>query len=414
MTAEHAGIKLSRETVFSKTLFYILFTYFSCIMLIETANGLFIFKNIAVLSNLIAAGKLGISLLSLCFIAMYSRNLFLRVLLLIGLASLTIFTHQISAIDDDLRSINIIFKIFNNFFGIYFILFLIRLGDFGKSKIRTIILLNYAFLLLNIYLGALGIGFANYTSADDTAIGGTGFLYAGNEVGVSLLLGFAAMLLSYAKNLKIVSLIILSTIIAGLLVLSKATIIGVLLSTIVFLFYINKTATLVFVSTTVFLLISTLPLWINYFQLAINRWTYLLNSYGVEAFLLGGHKRVTYINSYLNFILNEPMYIFTGVGWIGEAENNFFDMIEAFGILGLIVFLGWCFSLAAGARHFSVTFKYSAANAAFKTIAFIGLLVLFISIIAGHSIQSSLIAPFIGTVCLVHYLFGIKKIGINK
>jgi hypothetical protein len=407
-------IRPTNRTGIFQLILSILFFYYVFLIAIETANGFFIYKNIGVLNNAVVGGKLLISLLSLLFLALTSKQIFIKFLVVIAAAFLLVFSHQLWAISDNLRSVNIIFKIFSNFFAIYFIYFLISRTKNGLKKITLIITVNYGFLVFNILLGSAGIGFANYTSSDETAIGGTGFLSAGNEVGVTLLLSFAAMLLCYASNRKVISITIICTIVAGLLVLSKATIIGVVLSTIVFLFYINKTSMVVFVSTSAFILTSTLPLWINYFQLAINRWTYLLNSYGVEAFLLGGHKRVTYIKGYLNFISNEPMYIFTGIGWIGEAENNFFDMVEAFGLLGLAVFLAWGVSLAAGARYFSTSFKYTNTNASFKTVAFVGLLVFVISIMAGHAIQSSLIGPFIGAVCLVHYLFGLKKIGIKN
>jgi hypothetical protein len=374
--------------------------YVFLLMFIETTNGVFLHKNINAINQLLSAGKLFITFLALYFLSIVSRREFTQVFVFLSVGFFVVFVHQLFGLDDDLRSLNIIFKITFCFLCFFLYKFLIAQTTNGVFLVELILKMNFFVLLSNIFLGAAGIGFANYTSADETAIGGTGFLYAGNEVGISLLLAFSSMLVVYSNNLQRLILLISITFISSLFVLSKVSLIGVTAAIFSFLYFSGKGRFLVGLCIFATSIVSTYPLWIGYFQLAINRWTFLLKSYGIEAFILGGHKRVEYIADYLQLIGEKPYLLFLGIGWVGEAENNFFDMVEGFGLLGLVVFLCWAYLLLKfwfnrplNTTHLELT--------SIKTAVVISTMSIVVVILAGHGIQSLLTVPFYGFIPLI-------------
>ena len=90
-----------KESKLFGIVFTVLFFYYCLLIPIETANGFFIYKNIDALNKMIVAGKLFISILSLAFLAITSRNVFLKFLVPIITAFLLVFIHQVSSSGDD-------------------------------------------------------------------------------------------------------------------------------------------------------------------------------------------------------------------------------------------------------------------------------------------------------------------------
>ena len=61
-------------------------------------------------------------------------------------------------------------------------------GYLTYGRILSIININTLILLLNQYTYFFGLGIPNYATGEDVAIGGRGFIEAGNEVGVTIIL----------------------------------------------------------------------------------------------------------------------------------------------------------------------------------------------------------------------------------
>ena len=401
-----ANIQISSKNIFKMNMsFWIVLAYLYVAIIVETVNGIAIHKNIGAISTLISGGKLIVVIYAISFILSISTKKAAKLIVSLAVLFLLVFVHQVFGLDEDLRTINVIFKIFNNLFYAFFAYWVLKSVDNGYRLIKQIVTVNYSVLVFNILIGAMGIGFSNYKAADDTAIGGTGYLPAGNEVGVALLLGYLAMLFFYRRDILKLSLILTLSLLAGFIVLSKSTIIGIMLISLVYLFQVSKLFTIALFTTGFFTILVNLNHLIGYFQLAINRWTYLIRSYGWEPFLLGGNKRVEYISLYLADLSAHPIILLSGVGWKGETENNFFDLIQAFGISGLLIFLAWVMILLMKpVNNLRYLPSDKSDRAIYRTSIFCGLLVLLILILAGHTVQSSLVAPFLaGYIVAVEY-----------
>ena len=249
-------------------------------------------------------------------------------------------------------------------------------------------------------LSYFGFGFVNYISGEGQEFGGTGYFYAGNEVGVALLIACGAMLIVFNRRFSIVMFTIATTLVSGVLVSSKASILGAAIMTLSFVYFYNLILFGFFAGGSVVIAISQLTKIIDYFELAINRWEHFIELNGWADFLLGGNKRVEYIATYLDYMYSKPFLLFIGAGWTGIAENNFFDILEAFGLFGLLLMLLWAkWLLLPLLKMFSYRGDRLSV-AAFRAGALSAALIFFVSIISGHTIQSSLIVPLLGIVCL--------------
>lgn len=257
------------------------------------------------------------------------------------------------------------------------------------TAISKIIYINSVVLLLNLYLSFFGIGFSNYSiSATDISIGGTGFFYAGNEVAGALLALYAIILFKFSNNIIASISYTFAFLIASFALMSKASILGVVGLFVIYLFIYKP------FSYTKITAIATIVLFVLYdfiletLSPALNRWTYFIGEYGALTYLTGGIKRWEMAGSIFTHIIDYPLLILTGSGWSGLAEQNFVDLLEGFGLVGILVFgiwIYWGVNVLQGLRNRSDQF-YS-FSAFFLLIA--------VAVLAGHIIQSAMIAPFI-------------------
>jgi hypothetical protein len=268
----------------------------------------------------------------------------------------------------------------------------------NHAALSKIIYINGGVLLLNLYLSFLGFGFSNYSiNAADISIGGTGFFYAGNEVGGALLALYAIILFKVRYNtIKAMSLTF-AFFIASFALMSKAAILGIAILFVIYLFaykpigYFKITAVLaavLFVSYD-FILETISP--------AVNRWSYLIGEYGALTYLTGGSKRWEMAGSIFTRIAEYPFLLFTGNGWSGLAEQNFVDLLEGFGFVGVLVFVIWIYW---GANVFQ-KLQYR-ADKFYCFLAFF--LLITVAVLAGHIIQSAMIAPFIAILANINFV----------
>lgn len=267
-----------------------------------------------------------------------------------------------------------------------------------NTVISKIIYINSVVLLLNLYLSFLGFGFSNYNiNAADISIGGTGFFYAGNEVGGALLALYAIVLFKARHKAIAAVSYTFAFFIGSLALMSKAPILGIAILFIIYLFaykpigYLKLTA------------IATVALFVLYdFVLetispAVNRWAYLIGEYGALTYLTGGSKRWEMAGSIFARIAEYPLLIITGSGWSGFAEQNFVDLLEGFGFVGVLVFVIWIYW---GVNVFQ-KLQYK-ADKFYSFLAFF--LLLTVAVLAGHIIQSAMIAPFIAILANINFV----------
>lgn len=379
---------------------WLLFSFYSVAILLETLNGVTLYREAAIANSAFIALKLLVGLLSVVFLLFTSRFFSALFFAVSALFVVSASFELVSSREYGLRSLPIFFKIFQSLFSVYFFTYILRLGRGWFRRLRLATLFNYMVLVLNPALSLGGLGFANYESGRGESFGGTGFLYAGNEVGAALLLATMAMLLMWGTSLLRVMSIFFCSLAAGVLVLSKASIGGVSIAAAIFsILYspLGGVCALVFASLCFFLFIDSVR---SYFELAINRWTYLIDNFGIEKFLLGGQKRVDYIALYMEEVEQDSLVLVFGKGWTGIPENNLFDLTEAFGLSGILVFGIWSYVLCRPLKLVTRAYRTRIDSSVVRTVAAMGICVLIISVLAGHVIQSSLVCPFLACICL--------------
>lgn len=366
-----------------------LYLYLVILIPVELINGFFLFHGIGFGSNLISLIKLFMVLVGISFVLLTSKEVSKYLLIsILTFFSLVIFQTFFGLFE--IRTMFIFAKLIFNAIAIYFFYYCIAVSH-EYRKIYNVVLFNSLFLILNLMLSYFGLGFDNYKSGDGEGFGGTGYLYAGNEVGAALLASLASLLLIIRTNIKLVIFILLYFI-SGLLISSKASLLGIFSAIFIISYHYNR---LLFILTLTSFFILSPVLWSlfsNKFELALNRWLFLIDNYGIEYFILGGAKRVDYIvNTIMINFQNNPIQLIIGSGWSGEAENNFFDLFEAFGFFGIVIFVFWSFVILRGVGTMIVRSSSSKVRSSYM----IGIMILFLSLIAGHVLQSSLIAPFL-------------------
>jgi O-antigen ligase len=120
--------------------------------------------------------------------------------------------------------------------------------------------------------------------------------------------------------------------------------------------------------------------------------------------VLGGAKRLGFISDYLDSLIESPLLLLYGEGWVGETENNVFDLLEAFGVWGLAFYLIW--AIWAANLYLSLRDKRHHSE---KSIVLVGILLLiFISAFAGHILQSAMLAPFIAMLACMPYVLEMR------
>ena len=278
-----------------------------------------------------------------------------------------------------------------------------------------IVAFNLAVLLANIVLGFFGVGFKQYHGA----VGGTGFLYAGNEVsGMLLLLSAIGLQRLYARHpgFYLPALVIL--LVVGVLKATKVSMLGIALTgcVIPLIYELPRlrrprpalVGALVGGVALIAVAVLVLP---SVFEAAgyLDRWRYWWVAHGGDPvrFLLS--SRDLYLARAIDMIRVDGTWVHGLVGWgVGgytEAMARFsvktnwpeMDLVDVFLIFGGI---GW-FALWAvhlGAVAAGVRRLMTAPSAARAVMLWTAVLVLGIGAIAGHVLMSGMCGIFLGLV----------------
>ena len=279
----------------------------------------------------------------------------------------------------------------------------IAAGELGPRRLAMIVSVNVAVLLGNLYLTFFGLGFSQYGVTEDGLFkGGAGFFYAGNDTGGAMI---ALLSLSLALTLRrsaAAYLLIAVAFIAGAIgLLSKTALAGTILILGVALLLTRPQLGFATVAVVTIGLLALFELYWPYIELAVGRWRYLAGEFGVLTYAIGGAKRIGYIAEYLQTVAADPLLLLVGTGWTGFAENNVFDLLEAFGIWGLVfyaIWMLWAVNLRRAVRRLRPHREFVVALAGM-------VLLLGVSATAGHILQSAMLAPFVALLaCLPRIL----------
>lgn len=401
--AEHSATRWIGNIIY----FYVLF-----FMLLETINGVAIYKNIYYLQSFFVAIKIIFFILfflhfllekkansAIAFVitAILLVLLFLQETIYSGYSKPSVAGAGAGAGDSTgaFRTVQITIKIALNFLSVFYFKVLYKKGAF--NRIRNVCYANSVVLFVNLILSFAGVGFGNYSRGDDQTFGGTGFFYAGNEVSAALILATCSLILISGHRKYLPYILLGLSLLGSAAILSRTAMFGALIVSAAYIFFRSKkifSLAAIAVLGALYVFMSALS---KYFEYVINRWDYFVGQTGLVTFLFGGQKRISESARVMDSAFSDPVALLIGTGWTGLSENNFFDLVEMFGFFGLVIFVFWCRILLKDTLRWSLIKRQLGTNSAsYKTSVITSALIVFISILAGHVVQSSLILPFLG------------------
>lgn len=260
--------------------------------------------------------------------------------------------------------------------------------------LRSYTILNTSFYLIsiNILLGLIGIGFNTYP---DEGIGYKGFFFAGNEIGGLFAVLIPFKLYNTYKQSNIYAYLLSCAFCALLAILLGTK--SVILVTIITCFMIpwiygNSIRKLRIVVILILICLITLPMIINLISSQdidlLVRMTYSYNKGGVSSLLLSSRDEFWILKREEFFNSNIWSQLF-GLGGNRTVEMDQFDALLNYGYVGLIlIYLFYSFM-------FIKSWNQLNNNTYTKVINLSNIMLLGMSIIAGHILFSSMAGMYI-------------------
>lgn len=285
-------------------------------------------------------------------------------------------------------------------------------GGRNTKNLFIVLLLALGVYLLNISLGAMGIGTSQYTS-----FGFKGFIISGNELSAAIFAYLSLLLLLLVENRTLQKktkmlfglLGILLTFLISLLLATKTLLLGIMLCAVYFLYAMQGfdiRGVLEFVKKQRVVIILVISL-IGIFSLSTPniskvfiRTVSIGQRDGVLNAILGNRNRyvVQYVEVWKR--LRAPAKVL-GIGVQPAAsykmmEIDLLDLIFFFGLGGVVYFGLWVARIFYGIRvtHKTPTTRY---------FIFVNVVLLLISIFAGHVVYSTIVAVPLGILWALYY-----------
>ena len=311
----------------------------------------------------------------------------------------------IQIINDVQFQVKILFSI------ILFNIFKIQLmnGVLTFQKINNIIIINAVVLLTNLLLGLFGVGFGNYGvgKVNDDTLGSKGFLYAGNEASITLvaLLGLFIFLNRnfLKKHIYCFVVTLLVFFVASISSLSKTSILGFILVTFysIYNYLIFRDKIKIIIIFALFLL-ATSVLWFPMLDIAIERWQFFYEvSPDFWSFITS--KRSERVEDLFAWISDDVSIfsVFIGQGHLGDDskfsfENDLLDLIVKAGLSGVFIYSIWFVLVWNTIKGYLISRSEDAKFSIYMLV-----IILLISIVAGHVMYSVMLAPFFAFIAII-------------
>ena len=388
----------------------------------------------------ISIGILVRGLLFICsviYILFLSKSKYKKIstiyLIILGIYSLLYFLTKISIFSNLSFVITEIIYMFKYFYTLVLLLVLFNLFDEFKTNNRKI----FKLLQIELFLYCLSIVLANITgTAFGTYVGGlgnTGWFYAGNEIGIIVALLFPLLFLLVNKSNSFSILFYIIPIVLGIEIIgTKTSMLGLLLPTLIFLFYylirIRKGKVKQFVMTLVILVVivissPNLPV-IQNIKNSIYRFEYreekvdLDEDYSdeiVSSVILSDRdyfsKKVHKI--YADAGIVDKLF---GVGFVDRPEINdknivkliemdFHEIFYRYGIIGFIIYICPFIIISLYVLKLCINNKFR-LNMKQLTLGYISYIGLAIATIVGHTLGAPAVIFYVDLafVLLIYYL----------
>lgn len=310
------------------------------------------------------------------------------------------------------------------FIPIFTLCFLKHIRKSGNlNSIFFLAKVSFSILLLNVLLGTVGIGYTAYSSSE-SSIGAKGFIYAGNELGVALLVSGGLIMVDFISKKRYFMFCLFSFIfiIASALTAVKVAFLSALLMFFLFPIFclyvemkkyrVTKRTLLFSVALTVvapaiifssiYFLLFHVGLW--------ERIEFFMNRVDLVTMIFSGRNQRAEIAIsifFQNYSLYEQMFG-QGILWLNhplvtdQVEIDFFDFLMRYGILGALVPYLFMFVICGYA------FINIKNNEIGIYVFLMVILVVAVSLVAGHVLYAGTAAPLIAA------LFSLSFIKLEK
>lgn len=274
------------------------------------------------------------------------------------------------------------------------------------KRMDKILSISFIIVSINICSGIIGIGFHTYP---DEKIGFKGFFYAGNEMGGLLAVLIPYILYKAFKTRKLSSYICTAIycIILSILLATKSVII-ISLVTAFFIPWLYGTKKIRFyiILTLILLAIISIPYIIllidsQEFDLFV-RLTYSYNKGGLSSLIFSSRDEF-WINKSTEFFNSNTLIQILGLGGNRTVEMDQFDTLLNYGYLGVVLIYSFYIYI------FYLTWKKRNYNSYSRTVTYSNIMLLGMSIIAGHILFSSMAGMYISLNNNISLIFNKKN-----
>lgn len=288
-------------------------------------------------------------------------------------------------------------KFVNVVFIYYAAVVIFKSENISEKKIHTIFYLNSIVLLLNIYVGLLGIGYYAY----ENNLGCKGFIYAHNEMSgmQAVLFGVSYYFIydRYASKKMLLLLVNCFLLVAALLVATKAGILLVLLCLIlvpwvhmkngILYSFLRMSKKKLIILFSIICLISYYGYVLLDYSGAIGRWTYFFDKNGVNA--IYSSRDIFWEEEKTEWEEGNLGVKLFGMGGSRTVEMDQADTLLNYGIVGIIIVYSFYFLLTVKA------FRKRKINPYTYFVFGMDVFILAASCFAGHLLFSGLMGiPF--------------------
>ena len=288
-------------------------------------------------------------------------------------------------------------KFVNVVFIYYAAVVIFKSENISEKKIHTIFYLNSIVLLLNIYVGLLGIGYYAY----ENNLGCKGFIYAHNEMSgmQAVLFGVSYYFIydRYASKKMLLLLVNCFLLVAALLVATKAGILLVLLCLIlvpwvhmkngILYSFLRMSKKKLIILFSILCLISYYGYVLLDYSGAIGRWTYFFDKNGVNA--IYSSRDIFWEEEKTEWEEGNLGVKLFGMGGSRTVEMDQADTLLNYGIVGIIIVYSFYFLLTVKA------FRKRKINPYAYFVFGMDVFILAASCFAGHLLFSGLMGiPF--------------------
>lgn len=288
-------------------------------------------------------------------------------------------------------------KFVNVVFIYYAAVVIFKSENISEKKIHTIFYLNSIVLLLNIYVGLLGIGYYAY----ENNLGCKGFIYAHNEMSgmQAVLFGVSYYFIydRYASKKMLLLLVNCFLLVAALLVATKAGILLVLLCLIlvpwvhmkngILYSFLRMSKKKLIILFSIICLISYYGYVLLDYSGAIGRWTYFFDKNGVNA--IYSSRDIFWEEEKTEWEEGNLGVKLFGMGGSRTVEMDQADTLLNYGIVGIIIVYSFYFLFTVKA------FRKRKINPYAYFVFGMDVFILAASCFAGHLLFSGLMGiPF--------------------